>query len=239
MIRLHGFIHLRCNQCGRMFRVNLNDFNYEDSGSASERPMGIGIDYSFPVDIFCPACDSHITVEIEASEYPVGSLELSNVSINGAEYTRIPEIEIDYAPEEDLEYCQSPNQISPKEKIEIMSSREFELFVGSIFVERGCTNVRVTQRTRDGGFDFEAQDNNRGISMTIIGECKHYDKRRHVGIDIIRELHDVQLRKHANIAIVVTSSYFTQDAIDLACEYSMQLWDSHFLENEGTRLGLL
>lgn len=199
----------------------------------------MGVDYNFPIDICCPNCDWDIRIDVMASEYPVGALEFSGANIDGAEYTKAPAVEIEYEPDEiSNEYYGSSYKPSPNEMIESMSSREFELFVGSIFVERGFSEVIVTQRTRDGGFDFEVHDNNHGINNVIIGECKHFDLHRHVGVEIVRGFHDTQLSRHANKAIIVTSSYFTRDACELAQQYRIDLWDISFLVQEGRRLNL-
>ncbi len=43
-------------------------------------------------------------------------------------------------------------------------------------------------------------------------ECKRYNKMNNIGVDIIRALYGVQIAERANKEIIVTSSYFTEDA---------------------------
>ena len=239
MIRISGISHLRCNSCGQMYRVNLRDIYFDEAESFEERPMGVGYDHYLEGSMGCQ-CGAEIKIEIHVSEYPVGCLEIEENRIIGAEYTRQPIVHIVECDDEEysnnLELNVTPS-IKARRTLAAMNSREFELFVGSILVELGYPRVRITKRTRDGGFDFEAADTVRGVFVTIIGECKHYSKN--VGVEIIRGLHDVQLRKHANIGMVVTSAFFTRDAWELANEYGMTLWDQSFLIREGIRLGLL
>lgn len=55
-----------------------------------------------------------------------------------------------------------------------------------------------------------------GLPFVMIIECKRYNAQNKVSVNIIRELCGVQTVDNANMAIVVTSSFFSDDAIDFA-----------------------
>lgn len=43
-------------------------------------------------------------------------------------------------------------------------------------------------------------------------ECKRYDEKNKIGVDIVRALYGVQTAERANKSIIVASSYFSEDA---------------------------
>ena len=47
-------------------------------------------------------------------------------------------------------------------------------------------------------------------------ECKRYDEKNKIGVDIVRALYGVQTADKVNKACLVTSSYFTRDAVAFA-----------------------
>ena len=78
-----------------------------------------------------------------------------------------------------------------------LESWEFEEFVADVFRQYGF-KADVTQRTRDGGKDIIAQ----------------FDSlERHVGVDVVRKLYAVMSRDRVDKGVIVTTSYFTRDAI--------------------------
>lgn len=224
MIRITGRFYARCNRCGRLHKIELDTYGMSLECSSYERSMGTSFDYSFSEEYTCE-CGNCFSIEIEGSEYPVGTVEVGDIFVNGAEITSEPRIEGVYEPGEYYDACSGRPSYDPREIILGMSDRQFELFVGSVLYEMGYEDVRVTQRTRDGAYDFTAVDRHNGIQNYVIGECKHYSTRNKVSEDVIRKLHDAQYQQHANTAIVVTSSTFTRDARMRADEYRMTLWD--------------
>lgn len=69
-MRLKKPIALRCENCGNCFDVEL-DF---DCITTDERDMGIEYDYEGIYDGQCPQCGKDIYIQIEAYEYPEGSV---------------------------------------------------------------------------------------------------------------------------------------------------------------------
>lgn len=85
--------------------------------------------------------------------------------------------------------------------------RRFELAVGDVYRNYGY-HVEYTAQTRDGGYDLVLLRG--GSGDTAIVECKRYKNKIDVGI--VRQLIGVQLIRGYNKAILLTSSYFTNDA---------------------------
>jgi hypothetical protein len=96
-----------------------------------------------------------------------------------------------------------------------ITSRKFEELIAHIFKHFGF-DVELTQATRDGGRDIIASIRNTVCSYLTFVECKHYSMDNPVGVGIIREVYGVQRIHRANKSLIVTSSYFTKDAVELS-----------------------
>lgn len=70
----------------------------------------------------------------------------------------------------------------------------------------------LTPQTRDGGRDIIATKSILGRPVMFLIECKRYDEKNKIGVDIVRALYGVQTAERANKSIIVTSSYFSEDA---------------------------
>lgn len=108
--------------------------------------------------------------------------------------------------------------------------RRFEELVANLFARRGCT-VKLTPATRDGGVDIYAVEHHAfGESLYLI-ECKRYSESRKVGVEPVRGLYAVTEAKRATRGILVTTSFFTNDAIEFASplEYRLALRDYNAL----------
>lgn len=108
--------------------------------------------------------------------------------------------------------------------------RRFEELIADLFSRRGCT-VKLTPATRDGGVDIYAVEHHAfGESLYLI-ECKRYSESRKVGVEPVRGLYAVTEAKRATRGILVTTSFFTNDAIAFASplEYRLALRDYHAL----------
>ena len=94
--------------------------------------------------------------------------------------------------------------------------------MAALFRERGF-EVELTPRTRDGGKDIYAgRSDALGTSLYII-ECKRYASTRKVGVEAVRKLYGVVQQERATKGIIVTTSWFTRDAIDFATPITYQL----------------
>ncbi|MDE1237172.1 restriction endonuclease [Vibrio aestuarianus] len=105
------------------------------------------------------------------------------------------------------------------ELIDNISPREFENFVAELFRQQGF-KVEVTQRTRDGGRDIIAIRSELDLNVKYIIECKKYCHTNKVGVELVRQLYGVQQAESANKSVLVTTSSFTQGAIDFANQHN-------------------
>jgi len=92
-----------------------------------------------------------------------------------------------------------------------MTSREFEEFVADLFSQKGY-DVHLTQQTHDGGKDFYIIDNKEFGKFLYYVECKKYSANRPVGINLVREFYGTVSVDRATAGVLVTSSYFSDEA---------------------------
>lgn len=108
------------------------------------------------------------------------------------------------------------------ESIYELSPRKFEELVASILKDMGF-EVELTQATRDGGRDIIAHVRNAVCSYLTHIECKRYAADNKVGVGIIREVIGVHHIRKATKSIIVTTSFFSRDAIKEAESMENQL----------------
>ena len=106
-----------------------------------------------------------------------------------------------------------------------MSWQEFEMLVGEAFRRRGYTVAETGGRGADGGVDLIL---GKGGEKYLV-QCKQW-KTYKVGVTIIRELYGVMTADGAAGGFVVTSGYFTQEAISFAEGKNIDLIDGSELE---------
>lgn len=92
-----------------------------------------------------------------------------------------------------------------------LTSRQFEELIAAIFKNHGF-QVELTSQTRDGGYDIVAISGSKIRSETLLIEVKHFAPNRPVGVGIVRALYGVKKLHKARKAILVTSSYVSDDA---------------------------
>lgn len=93
-----------------------------------------------------------------------------------------------------------------------LEPRKFEELVASIMEDLGFT-VELTKATRDGGTDIIARIKTAVTDFVTHIECKRYAANNKVDVGIIRNVMGVHhLRKPAK-SIIITTSFFTKDAI--------------------------
>lgn len=108
------------------------------------------------------------------------------------------------------------------EKLYELSPRKFEELVASILKDMGF-DVELTQATRDGGSDIIAHVRNAVCSYLTHIECKRYAAGNKVGVGIIREVIGVHHIRGATKSIIVTTSFFSSDAVKEAERMENQL----------------
>lgn len=86
----------------------------------------------------------------------------------------------------------------------------FEEIIAELLAGFGW-EVDLTRLTRDGGYDIFAIRNDAGLRSTWIVECKLYQPKNKVGIDIARALYGVKADLRVGMALLATTSHFTKD----------------------------
>lgn len=100
--------------------------------------------------------------------------------------------------------------------------RLFEELVAEIF-RKFKLEVHLTKQTRDGGIDVIAFEDNRYTKNHYIIECKHYVPPRKVGVEVVRCLYGTKMHQQATKAFLVTSSYFSKEALLFAKQHAWEL----------------
>lgn len=95
--------------------------------------------------------------------------------------------------------------------IHSLTSRQFEEFVAELFEKDGY-NVSLTQQTHDGGKDLFIIENKRFGKFVYYVECKKYAADNPVGVRLVRELYGTVTADRATAGVLVTSSYFSNEA---------------------------
>lgn len=110
-----------------------------------------------------------------------------------------------------------------KTSITTMSGIEFEQYTRLLLQQNGYTNVELTKASNDYGIDIVAM---KGDVLYAI-QCKKYSSK--VGIDAIRQAATGCIYYDHDIAVVLTNSTFSKQAIALAKTLDVQLWDKEVL----------
>ncbi len=108
------------------------------------------------------------------------------------------------------------------QKLYDLSPRKFEELIGSILEDLGFS-IELTKATRDGGRDIIAKIKNSVTDFLAYIECKRYSPENKIGVGIIREVIGVHHLDKPSKSIIVTTSFFTRDAVEMAREMENQM----------------
>lgn len=104
-------------------------------------------------------------------------------------------------------------------EIDKMDGIAFENLTAELLRNNGFKNVEVTKATGDYGVDIVANKDNNKYAF----QCKCYCSK--LGINPIQEVYTGLKMYGADTAVVITNSYFTPNAYNLANELGVLLWD--------------
>lgn len=104
-----------------------------------------------------------------------------------------------------------------------MSGSDFEYFCADLLRKNNYEDVKITPASGDFGVDILASQNN--ILYAI--QCKCYSSD--IGVDAVYQVSGGMKYYKANIGIVLTNRYFTKQAIELANNIGIVLWDRDLL----------
>jgi HJR/Mrr/RecB family endonuclease len=233
MWKFCGEIEYTCGECGDILSIPVDDFSIEYIGG-SERGMGQENIYEISYEFDCPECDYPISLNFEASEYPIESLSFVINNSKGAETSGEPSIEYlreIYSARDLLEFYESIKELitalkSSPDLMREITPREFEEVVTELFRAKGF-EVDLTQRTSDGGKDIIAiHTDSLGIRSQYFIECKRYAEKNKVGVALVRALQGVKNTKDGpNKTILVTTSTFTSGAKKFVEHEASSKWD--------------
>ena len=104
-----------------------------------------------------------------------------------------------------------------------LEGHEFEYYCADLLESRGFDDVTVTKGSGDYGIDIIAQRD--GITYGI--QCKRYEGN--IGTKAVQEAFSGKAFYDCDEAIVLTNSYFTNQAIEAAEKLGVILWDRETL----------
>jgi HJR/Mrr/RecB family endonuclease len=135
----------------------------------------------------------------------------------------LPETESKLILVSDTSFRELLQQLSqnPSEMLKI-HPRQFEELVAGLLDKQGF-DVQLTPQTRDGGRDVLAFQSTPAGKLLFLVECKQFRPDRPVGVSIVRALYGVVELERANAGMIVTTSTFSPDAVDLARKISYRM----------------
>ena len=101
---------------------------------------------------------------------------------------------------------------------------EFEVLCTQILTAKGYENVELTPTTGDYGVDIFAEKD--GVRWAF--QCKYYTNP--VGVRAVQEIYSGRDFYHCMVGVVMTNSRFTKNAVTLANELNILLWDGNMLD---------
>ena len=114
--------------------------------------------------------------------------------------------------------------------IDGMDGREFEFFCAELLEGCGYDNIHVTRSSGDQGVDIIAYKNGTRCAF----QCKRYSAK--VGNEAVQQVHAGQNMYSCFRAVVITNSYFTRSAKQLAKASHVELWDRDILHDKVRRV---
>ena len=130
------------------------------------------------------------------------------------------------------------NHLSPDPSVAVnldqIDPDQFERLMGEL-LERMGWRPRVTRRSRDGGVDVDATNSEPITGGRILVQCKRTTSV--VGVGTVRELYGVVVGERATKGVVVTTAWFSPDAVAFARDKPLELIDRHHLTTLLSRHG--
>ena len=104
-------------------------------------------------------------------------------------------------------------------EIDTMDGHDFEYFCANLLKYNGYSKVTVTQGSGDYGVDIIAYKNGKSYAI----QCKRYAKN--VGVKAVQEVASGKQYYKCKNAVVMTNSFYTSSAINMANKIGVILWD--------------
>ncbi len=104
----------------------------------------------------------------------------------------------------------------------LLNPRQFEEMVAELMTRKGY-NVDLTKATRDGGKDLIIANHLDIGNFIYYVECKKYAPTNPVGVNLVRELAGTITADRVTAGLMITSSYFSPDAIQFSEIFKNQI----------------
>lgn len=111
---------------------------------------------------------------------------------------------------------------SRPEDVYNLTPRQFEEMVAELMTKRGY-QVDLTKQTRDGGKDLIIANHSDIGDFMYYVECKRYAAHNPIGVNLIRELAGTISADRVTAGLMITSSYFSPDAIQFSGKFKHQI----------------
>lgn len=111
------------------------------------------------------------------------------------------------------------------EDIDEMTGEEFEEYLQYHFEKKGY-KAQITKLSNDYGVDLILQDKKKSIAV----QAKRY--QANIGNSAVQEVVAGMQYYKCDMAMVITNSHYTKNAINLAKECDVELWDREHLKKE-------
>lgn len=122
-------------------------------------------------------------------------------------------------------HLQNGKDVGRREQaIDKMDGYTFEVYCAQLLEKKGFHNVSVTQSSGDYGIDIIAYDD-KNVKYGI--QCKRYSGN--VGWHAIEEAKAGAEYYDCNVAVVMTNSFFTKQAIEGAEKIGVVIWDRNWI----------
>ncbi|MFC7217176.1 restriction endonuclease [Streptomyces polyrhachis] len=113
--------------------------------------------------------------------------------------------------------------------MDAMGWREFERHVAELLRRDGCTGVKVTGGAHDRGIDIAGRT---ADGRSLVVQCKNFAPFRPVYSGEVRKfIGDAKVLRRADVALFVSTTTFTRDALDAACSGGVTAVHRHLLES--------
>lgn len=118
------------------------------------------------------------------------------------------------------------------ERLKGMDAKEFEHTVADILRAMGYRDIRVVGGSGDLAVDITARH---GKDKVVV-QCKRYTSKKVTSPEMQMFIGMMLTEHNTNKGIYVTTSSFTQDAVELARRHGIELWDGDRLAEVISRL---
>lgn len=163
---------------------------------------------------------------IEYRKAKSGSVQISTDSSNAIS-SNVDSSNVDSSNADSSLYKRFKNIKRITKEVDNFNGDDFEKFCASLLKSNGFKKITVTQYIGDFGVDIIAYRNN----LKYVIQCKRLNIKSKVGVKAIQEVYSGKDFYDADVAIVLTNSSFTPNAMVMGNKLGVELWDRGVLNS--------